>query len=502
MQRNQRRTSRIFSHTRLLIIVVLVAGLMPLHVESQTVENQDFQATWAREDQPVASGSVGRTWLWGPQPYTAAIDEPYGSNPGDVRTVQYFDKARMEINDPQAERNRWYVTTGLLASELMTGAMQTSDHSFLQRGPALIPVGGDLDDPDGPTYGSFDRVRNHEPFNTGTTLTSTIDRAGDVGHDQRLAAYSVLAGEYVAATGHTVASVFWTYLNTSGPVIEDGELTTGRLFDPWFYATGYPVTEAYWADVAVGGERKDVLIQIFERRVLTYTPSNQPGWRVEMGNVGLHYHAWRYDRDSHVPEPAGSPLWMPDLNRIEQLNHAGDGWSTYVDLDQRAVQIAVEPGNSHHVVSRYWYGGSVIPSDGYRLSAEVQMSGPVEAGIGSGLEMADGTLGSMIYVGLDPAGTLYVTREEFLNGESKFLLRPSTGLPARGAVSGEWIEIAVTVSDDMLWVEIGNRVVGMIEMPAADSSPGVAIVAAHTGTGADPAQATFRNIQVQLVVQH
>jgi len=69
---------------------------------------------------------------------------------------------------------------------------------------------------------------------------------------------------------------------------------TGRLFDPWFYATGYPITEAYWTQVKLKDIYSDVLIQCFERRCLTYTPSNDPGWRVEMGNVGQHYYQWRY----------------------------------------------------------------------------------------------------------------------------------------------------------------------------------------------------------------
>ena len=39
-----------------------------------------------------------------------------------------------------------------------------------------------------------------------------------------------------------------------------------------------------------------VLVQPFERRVLTYTPSNAAGWHVEMGNVGRHYYSWRYGK--------------------------------------------------------------------------------------------------------------------------------------------------------------------------------------------------------------
>ena len=109
---------------------------------------------------------------------------------------------------------------------------------------------------------------------------------------------------------HQVASPFWTFLNSTGPVRINGQLTTERLFDPWFYATGYPITEAYWANVKIGGTLRLVLLQCFERRCLTYTPGNPAGFETEAGNVGQHYHYWRYvlipgegtptrDRDDH-----------------------------------------------------------------------------------------------------------------------------------------------------------------------------------------------------------
>lgn len=66
------------------------------------------------------------------------------------------------------------------------------------------------------------------------------------------------------------------------------------LFINPFYATGYPITEAYWASVMVGGTERDVLWQCFERRCLTYTPGNPEGFLVEAGNVGQHYYRWRH----------------------------------------------------------------------------------------------------------------------------------------------------------------------------------------------------------------
>ena len=58
---------------------------------------------------------------------------------------------------------------------------------------------------------------------------------------------------------------------------------------------GLAIAEPFWANgVLVGGQPKDVLVQAFERRVLTYTPSNPDAFKVEFGNIGSHYFTWRY----------------------------------------------------------------------------------------------------------------------------------------------------------------------------------------------------------------
>jgi hypothetical protein len=76
-------------------------------------------------------------------------------------------------------------------------------------------------------------------------------------------------------------------------VYDNGAYRAGRVLD-WVAVVGYPISEAYWVRVRVGGVERDVLVQLFERRVLTYTPDEQPMWRVQMGNVGQHYYIWRY----------------------------------------------------------------------------------------------------------------------------------------------------------------------------------------------------------------
>ncbi|MEI6045483.1 MAG: hypothetical protein WCS37_14135, partial [Chloroflexota bacterium] len=62
----------------------------------------------------------------------------------------------------------------------------------------------------------------------------------------------------------------------------------------WLFVMGYPISEPYQTEITLAGKPTQVLIQVFERRVLTYTPSNADPFKVEQGNVGQHYYQWRY----------------------------------------------------------------------------------------------------------------------------------------------------------------------------------------------------------------
>jgi hypothetical protein len=135
---------------------------------------------------------------------------------------------------------------------------------------------------------------------------SVVDRFGNVSTDETFAGHGVTAAEHVELTDHTVASVFWAFMHSDGLVWEGDAYVTDDLFLNPFYATGYPVTEAYWTTVAVDGEVMDVLLQCFERRCLTYTPDNPAGWEVEAGNVGQHYYRWRYGQGPVDPVPTAT----------------------------------------------------------------------------------------------------------------------------------------------------------------------------------------------------
>jgi tripartite motif-containing protein 71 len=268
--------------------------------------NEHFERSWARTDKPVADGIVSRTWMWGPEAFTGSIMEPYVEAPNGEREVQYFDKTRKEITAPDADPDSiWYVTNGLLVVELITGNLQLGHDIFEQHDPASVNVAGDVDDPNGPTYQTYAGLLDLPPHPQDSVITQRINRAGVITDDPSLAVHNVTAAEHVDVPGinHRVASPFWAFMNSSGPVWENGANVTANLFENPYYATGLPITEAYWAEVQVAGTPQDVLTQCFERRCLTFNPLNEPAWQVEAGNVGLHYRHWRYVQIPGEVEP-------------------------------------------------------------------------------------------------------------------------------------------------------------------------------------------------------
>ena len=321
-------------------LALLACLAAPALAAAEPIAGSAFGATWAYSDLPVATLAASRTWLWGGQANSGPLLEPYAEAPGGQRLVQYFDKSRMELTQPGADPSSiWYVTNGLLAEELVTGRMQLGDGTFHQYAPAPVNVAGDAGDPNGPTYATFNLLLGYAPIPTGWTIIQTVDRAGNVGADPSLAGYGVSALDLGVPTHHDVASVFWSFMSGSGTVFLNG-LRQGPLFANPFYATGYPLTEAYWTTVLVGGVSRRVLVQVFERRVLTYTPVNPPAWQVESGNVGQHYYHWRYDLLGMTPVPNPSPpaAWTPQ-DETDAVSMPGAAVSLYEISGTTADQL-------------------------------------------------------------------------------------------------------------------------------------------------------------------
>ncbi|MEX1158588.1 MAG: M1 family aminopeptidase [Thermomicrobiales bacterium] len=411
--------------TRILLALMVFAGLAATQPARPAAAadpgNPFFEQTWQRTDEPVFDLDISRTWVWGPEAIGAPAGEPYAEAPGGLRLVQYFDKSRMEIINPNGDTSDlWYVTNGLLAQELITGRMQLGDNQFEERGPANLNIAGDLSDTASPTYLSFAGVLDAPARDVGASIDETIDRSGSVGccvPDS----HGAVAGP-LAETGHRVASVFWEYLNSSGRIIERDRKATGLLFANPYYATGYPVGEAYWAEVSVLGVRQWVLVQPFERRVLTYTPGNAAGWEVEMGNVGAHYLQWRHAGSQlaappdwqlpAIPEwiPAGQEVTIPDIDATYDLHIS----EVNVDTGELAVQqeILIEWFNASRPEQLFL---QVVPGyfgwftlDSLTVAGQPAMSEARQGGLIHGVDIPS-DLPTPLTVGLD--FRLDVTRE-------------------------------------------------------------------------------------------
>jgi hypothetical protein len=340
------RFSRIVGVLGLLGMLVGVAA----PAAAEQMASQYFFNTWSQTDQPVSAGVVNRTWMWGPGPNTAGLSEAYEESPNHQRLVQYFDKTRMEITHPDGDASsEWYVTNGLLARELVTGQLQTGDNQFESHAPAQVNVAGDANDPNGPTYATFNTLMGYGAIPNGWVITQTVDRAGNVGVDDNLSSYNVTAVDIGAPTNHTMASVFWDFINSSGTVYQNGNYVDGKLFTVPIYVTGYPLTEPYWTNVLVGGVQKQVLVQVFERRVLTYTPSNPDGWKVEAGNVGQHYYQWRYVDLQQTPAPSDNGgSTTPPNNGGSTTPPPDNGGSADANCSDFATQQAAQQWFNDH----------------------------------------------------------------------------------------------------------------------------------------------------------
>ncbi len=253
----------------------------------------EIGSLWASNDAATANGTSGRGWIWGPNPNTGALLENYAQGPNGSRVVQYFDKSRMEISNPAGDReSKWFVTNGLLTQELVSGKMQAGDYLFETRQPSNIPVAGDPDSTQTPTYASFTSLasipgfeaQRRAPKRVGQTVTDLLTRNGNT--IAQGVQSSVKIASYDDQLGHNIPDVLWSWMNSPA--------RSGM--NDWLFVLGYPTSEPYWVDTVISGKPTRVLVQLYERRTLTYNPNNAAAWQVEMGNIGQHYYHWRYGK--------------------------------------------------------------------------------------------------------------------------------------------------------------------------------------------------------------
>jgi len=322
--------------------------------QSTSFADSAFQTVWQRTDQLVAQGAVSRTWVWGPTP-SHSLQEPFKEGPNGTHLVQYFDKARMEINNPGGNpADPYYVSNGLLVTEMISGKVQTGVNSYNFTSASDQRIAGD-DGSDSPSYSALQGMASvglpgednrAQRYATGSDLLAVyMNRAcnvASIGAGQPVPQVIKSAG-YVEETGHNIADVFMSYFNSVGPVIENGSVVNDTIVD-WVSAFGFPITEPYWTTIRVSGQDRMILFQAFQRRIVTYSPNNPDGWKVEMGNVGVQYYTWRYQTPpitcQTVPVRGFGAVWANHRNVQSGLGCP----NTYPPFDKEiAVQTAYQP---------------------------------------------------------------------------------------------------------------------------------------------------------------
>jgi hypothetical protein len=370
MEMKTKRPNMILVAPALLALLLpgAAAFASPVRTSARILSNfadEGFKKVWTRTDALVDNGSVKRSYFWGPVP-GFTLNEDYAEGPGGKHLVQYFDKSRMEINNPNGDRNnQFFVTNGLLTRELISGRMQTGNNQFVTRYPAEIDIASDTDDTGAttPTYASFSNVTYDygDQSKLSQTVLDIINRAGQVGTDSRYASYGVKYAYFEPATRHNIPDVFWSFLNASGPIMVNGKQVNARFNDPYFYATGFPIADAYWASVKIAGvSNTAVLIQPYERRVLTYVPTAPEGFKVQMGNIGQHYYDWRYN-NAGKPTSQLNCQTVPirGFGKIWAGNSDVRGWLGCPFEPERGVSVAheyFEHGEMIDVIETYAYG--------------------------------------------------------------------------------------------------------------------------------------------------
>ncbi|GIV98572.1 MAG: L,D-transpeptidase [Herpetosiphonaceae bacterium] len=165
------------------------------------------------------------------------------------RAVQYFEKGRIEDHSAEVADPRWALMYGRLTAELMQqapwGVVNNTTFTY-----------GDL------SYLSTLKQDPPPEFSGGTIA---VEGGTFVPYHPQLG----------SAPGYVVPSYFWEYMNRS-------DLFPGG----WLHDIGLPMTGVLNAETVKHGERRSIMLQAFERTVLTYDPLNPPGWQVERGNIG------------------------------------------------------------------------------------------------------------------------------------------------------------------------------------------------------------------------
>ncbi|HEU5099299.1 MAG TPA: GerMN domain-containing protein, partial [Roseiflexaceae bacterium] len=206
----------------------------------------------------------------------------------DGRLAQYFEKGRLEDHRSEPVAPDWAFMYGRLAAEL------------IERGSTSRV--------DGTTLTYMDLKRRGDPtYRHPAPPDFVVGRAAN--ETGRFIPYDP---QLRAAPGYIVPTYFWDYI------------TRADLFPSgWLHDVGLPLTDAFQSKAIKDGRSRDIVVQAFERAMLTYDPQNPADWQVERANIGADAVRWLPPQNTiEIPQPTAR-ITLP-LHVLARVGRPGD----------------------------------------------------------------------------------------------------------------------------------------------------------------------------------
>lgn len=253
-------------------------------------------------------------------------------------TAQYFEKGRIEDHRGKVSDPAWAFMYGRLTAELMVHAPEQAVNATNITYAALESVANP-------------NLRMPAPINFSQG-TQAVQDGIFVPYDAFLR----------AAPGYVVPLYFWSY-------ITQADLFPGG----WLHDIGLPMSAAFLVTTVKQGEQRQIMLQAFERTVLTYDPLNPRAWQVERGNIGADmFNAPEFLASIELPA-ANTRVIMP-MPLIARGGRPGDQmtvtlrWSDGTTLVRTYTLLRGEDGQGLLITNLDWRTESRPPQPAARAA--------------------------------------------------------------------------------------------------------------------------------------
>jgi hypothetical protein len=240
--------------------------------------------------------------------------------------AQYFEKGRIEDHRSETTNPAWAFLYGRLVPEMMernpSGSVSTTDTTY-----------ADLQARNDPT----DRWPVPNGYQPGTTMMT------------REGVFVPFDPQLRAVPGYKVPDFFWDYINRT-------DLFPGG----WLHDVGLPMTDAFETSVVKNGEQRGIIMQAFERTVLTYDSENPAEWRTERGNIGADALPFHPQTPNAIEIPATGARSIFPLKVLARVGSPGEqvearvSWPDGSVLTNTFTLLKGEDGRGILIDDMYW----------------------------------------------------------------------------------------------------------------------------------------------------